>query len=137
MGSVTKKLALCISLYLMLLCIFTACNDNNSEGQTREYPNLSSLLYRLIEANEQGKAEEFAQQRSSIMLDDGNVLVGIYPEEGKVEKALAAVRKHGGTVETKVSKSGSFGAYVPIDSLIPLIQERSILHIRTPEKPVH
>ncbi len=115
MGKSMNQIVLCIALCLILLFVFTGCEDDTS--------NMDPKLLDLVEAYEQGKAEKFALQENRITLVDGKVLVTIEPEPNKVTKARAAVCEYGGTVETMVSKSGSFGAYVPIDSLIPLIQK--------------
>ncbi len=141
---------LSLSIPLIFTLILSGCNQTPAQPEqpaqekgtqlqpppipVREEPNLSFRLYELIEAKQQGKAAEYADQYSDIKLVDDTVLVGVEAEPGQVEAALNAVRKYG-KVRDNPNKSGSFGAYVPIDSLIPLIKEDSVQSIELPTRP--
>ena len=103
------------------------------EKREKIYPKLSSMLDRLVEAEEQGEAEEFARPRGiELLYDDAGlvsvrVLIQCSPE--KVEEAAEVVGTYG-TVGVVASRSIS--AIVPIASLPALADEESIEQIRLP-----
>jgi hypothetical protein len=100
--------------------------------QEQPYPKLSSLLNRLVQAEEQGEAEEFARIRD-IELIDGGVTVIINCVPGQCEAAAEATTRAGGK-DVRVSNHFDWvhAVAVPITSLVALSEEESISSIRLP-----
>ena len=104
--------------------------DNTSEPE--ENPKLSSILNRLVLAEEQGEAEEFARQRG-IELIDGGVTVIIHCVPGQCEAtAEAATRASAREVQTREIDNLVRAVAVPITSLVALANDASISSIRLP-----
>ena len=103
-----------------------------TETSASGHPKLSSKLNRLISANEQGEAEEFARPRG-IELVDGSVQIIIECEPGEVEAAAVAAGALG-TVE--LTTGTLVQAVVPITSLTALALAESIRFIRLPSRSV-
>lgn len=97
-------------------------------------PKLDSALNQLIDAYNQGKAEEFARQRN-IKLVDGKVRVEIRAVPGQLDVA-ANVSASVGTVELISRRSNGIQAVMPITSLTMLAEEESIGFIRDPIRGV-
>jgi len=95
-------------------------------------PKLDSTLNDLIRAEEQGKAEEFARQRS-IELIDGRVTVIIECEPGQAE-AVAAAASALGNVELSIRDL--IQVVLPITNLAALADIPGVHLVRLPVHPV-
>jgi len=96
-------------------------------------PKLDSQLNQLIQAENLGNAEAFAQQ-SNIELVYGAVRVIIECFPGQLESATEAATNAGAELETRYDNL--LQALAPIASLTTLANEESIRFIRLPQQPV-
>jgi hypothetical protein len=111
------------------------CNNNQAAetSEPEENPKLSSYLNRLVQAEERGEAEEFAQQKGIELLYDNtgpvSVRVTIHCSPGQVGTATKVTENYG-TIEAKYLDM--IQAVIPITSLVTLANEESIAFIRLP-----
>jgi len=136
-----KKTGLLMFLAVLLLAgllSIPGCNSNQEEFQ--EYPplleppdkgnpKLGSHLNQLLQAEERGEAEEFAQQYL-IELIDGSVTVIIECEPGQVEVAAESVASYG--IVELTTRRGLIQALVPMTSLTALAEAEGIRRVRLP-----
>ena len=125
-----RYLLLITSLLVFAVIPIQGCNSATDNGKQK----LSSILNKLVQAEERGEVEEFAHQKGiELLYDDAglvSVRVEIDCESGQVEAAIKVIETYG-TVE--VSYLDTVQAVVPITSLAALADaEESIVLIRLP-----
>jgi len=132
---IISKLLIIATLLSGIALLFSGIALLSLRGcEPEDNPKLSSILNKLIQAEEQGEADEFARPRGiELLYDDAglvSVRVEIHCSPEKVEEAAEVVGTYG-TVEIVISRGVQ--AIVPIASLPALADEESIRSIRWAE----
>jgi hypothetical protein len=120
--NMSRRILILISLMILLPTL--ACNSNKDVGN----PKLDWTLNQLIQAENRGEAEEFANQHD-LTLKEGKVGVTVYFISGQGEAAAQAVTRMDGESTSSYKDGTFFEASVPINRLDTLAAEKSINRI--------
>lgn len=123
-----RVVTICLLTLILFTLLLSGCiGDPNAQ--------IDSELRSLIEADKQGKAEEYALAHGLVLRENG-VMVIIKSEPGKFKEALEVTWRYG-TATASSAKGNEIEAFVPIGNLIPLVKEPSIQSIGLPPHIVH
>jgi hypothetical protein len=133
-----KKLFTLFLILLVIILSIPACNseknttDNTEEGNSNqdESSKLDFNIKRLIEAEQRGELEEFAEPRD-IELIDGSVTVTIECKSGQAD-AVAEAAAALGNVELIVHYLDLVQVVAPITNLTALADIPGVILVRLP-----